>query len=147
MPQYQQRQSAAIEVMSSQLGQIPQYMQQGEQAGLRMPSAATNYGSSQAEQTQHPATTVQRGALPSQYSQEAVDYGVVEERQSQQPTQPPPPSAAEQEALLQEFRQYELHLRTTFEDIIAGRVTDASEKIIGISRWLVGSVVPLGKCA
>lgn len=145
MPQYQQRQSAAIEVMSSQLGAMPQYMQQGEQPGLQMPQAASNYGSSQPEQTQYPVAAVHRGTLPSQYSQEAVDYGMIETQQSQQPPQPPPPSAAEQEALQQEVREYEQHLRTTFEDIMAGRMTEASEKILQISRWLVGNVVNLGK--
>ena len=145
MPQYQPRQSAAIEVMSSQLGAIPQYMQQGEQAGLQMPSTATPYGSSQAEQSQYTAAAVPRGTLPSQYPQSAVDYPMVETQQSQQSIQPPPPSAAEQEALQEEVRQYEQQLRSTFDAIIAGRVTEASEKIVMISRWLVSNVVPLGK--
>ena len=145
MPQYQQRQSAAIDVMSSQLGAMPQYMQQAGQPSLQMPQTASSHGSSRADQTQYPIAAVQRGTLPSQYSQEAVDYGMVEAQQSQEPSQPPLPSAAEQEVLQQEVRQYEQHLRATFEDIMAGRMTEASEKILQISRWLVGNVMNLGK--
>ena len=142
MPPYQQRQSTAIEAMSSQLGAIPQYMQQGEQAGLQIPPSASHYGSSQAEQAQYPSAAVQRGILPSQYTPGAVEYAMVETQQPQQPSQP---SAAEQEALQDEVRQYEQQLRFTFEAIIAGRVTEASEKILIITRWLVSVVVPLGQ--
>ena len=147
MPHYQQRQSAAIDVMSSQLGAVPPYMQQSGQPGLQMQPSSSHYGSSQAEQSQYPAAGVQRGTVPSQYSSGSVDYSMVESQPSQLPTQPPPPSAAEQQALQEELRQYEQQLRSTFEAIIAGRVTDASDQIIPISRWLTSNVVPLGKCS
>jgi hypothetical protein len=145
MPQYQQRQSAAIEVMSGQLSAIPQYMQQGEQQSLQLSSGSSQYGSSQAE-VQYPPTAVQRGAMPQQYVPGTVEYSMVEAPHSQQP---PPPTAAAQEALEEGFRQYEQQLRGTFDSIIAGRVTEASEKILPLSRWLVGAVVRLGnsRCA
>lgn len=144
MPPYQQRQSATIEVMSSQLGAMPQYMQQSDQASLQLPSAPTHYGSSQPEQSHYQQSTVHRESLPSQYPSGGVDYPLVEAQQSQQASQPPQQSLAEQEALQDELRQYEQQLRTTFDSIVAGRVTDAAEKILVISRWLVGAVVPLG---
>lgn len=42
-------------------------------------------------------------------------------------------------------RQYEQQLRGTFDAITAGRVTEASSKLIGVTEWLVGSVRALGK--
>jgi hypothetical protein len=145
MPQYQQRQSAAIEVMSSQLGAMPQYMQQSEQGGIQMASASSHYPSSQADQAQYPTTGVPQGSLPSQYATGAIEYPMAEAQPSQQPSQPPQPSAAEQEALQEEVRQYDQQLRATFEAIVAGRVTESSDKILAISRWLASAVVPLGK--
>lgn len=42
-------------------------------------------------------------------------------------------------------RQYEEHLRATFDAITVGRVTDASERLLSATEWLVGAVRALGK--
>ena len=131
IPQYQQRQSAAIEVMSSQMGAMPQYL----------PTPSSQYGASQPEQQAYPSA-VQPGTLQSQYGSQPVEYGMIE--QTSVP-QPPQASAAEQEALEEGFRDYEQQLRATFEAIVAGRVTTAADKILVLSRWLTNSVMPLGK--
>lgn len=131
MPQYQQRQSAAIEVMSSQMGAMPQYL----------PTPSSQYGASQPEQQTYPSA-VQPGTLQSQYGSQPIDYGMVEH--SPVP-QPPQASAAEQEALEEGFREYEQQLRATFEAIVAGRMAEAADKILVLSRWLTNSVMPLGK--
>ena len=52
MPQYQQRQSAAIEVMSSQMGAMPQYL----------PTPSSQYGASQPEQQTYPLCSTARDA-------------------------------------------------------------------------------------
>lgn len=41
-------------------------------------------------------------------------------------------------------RQYEQQLRATFNAISAGRVSEASEKLITVTEWLLGSVRALG---
>jgi len=141
MPPYQQsRQSAAIEVMSSQLGAMPQYMQPGDQSSIHMQSGASTY-TSQPEHHHYPSGSVGRPTIPSQYGGTAADYGMMEQSTPQQPAQP---SAAEQEALEEGLREYEQQLAATFEAIMAGRVTEASEKIVPLSRWLTSSIVGLG---
>jgi hypothetical protein len=139
MSHYQPRQSTAIEVMSTQLGSVPQYIQHGEQAGMTLP--APQYSTSQPDQAMYPHATMPRAQVPSQYPQ-GQEYLMPET----QPSQPTQPSAADQEALQDELRQYEQQLRSTFDAIMAGRVSEAAEQVLAISRWLVGAAVPLGMC-
>jgi hypothetical protein len=143
MPQYQQRQSAAIEVMSTQLGALPSYMQQNEPAGLQIATGSSHYESSQPESGQYSSTAIQRGPLPSTYASGSVDYPLVEQHATQSHQQQQP-SAAEQAALEEGMRQYQQQLRSTFDSILAARVTEASERLLQISRWLVTNVGPLG---
>lgn len=141
MPGYQQsRQSAAIEVMGSQLGAMPQYMQPGDQPGLQMQSGGPGY-TSQPEHHHYPSGSVARATIPSQYGGPSSEYAMMDQPG---PQQPPQPSAAEQEALQEGLRSFEQQLAATFEAIMAGRVTEASEKILPLSRWLTNSVVGLG---
>ena len=131
IPQYQQRQSAAIEVMSSQMGAMPQYL----------PTSSSQFGPSRPEQQTYPSA-VQSGTLLSQYSSQPVEYDMIEQSSIPQPAQA---SAAEQEALEEGFREYKQQLQATFEDIVAGRVVEAADKVLVLSRWLTNSVLPLGK--
>ncbi|RMZ90023.1 hypothetical protein DV736_g2738, partial [Chaetothyriales sp. CBS 134916] len=113
VPAYQQRQSSAIEAMSSQLGGLPQYLPQPEQQNLQLQTGPSHYAASQADSSAYPSAALQRAPLQSQYG-----------------------SAG--------YREYEQQLRATLEAIIAGRLTEAGEKILPLSRWLTNSVVPLG---
>ena len=141
LPGYQQsRQSAAIEVMGSQLGAMPQYMQPGDQPGIQMQPGAATY-TSQPEHHHYPSGSVARSTIPSQYGGASGDYAMMEQPT---PQQPPQPSPAEQEALQEGLRSFEQQLAATFEAIMAGRVTEASEKILPLSRWLTNSIVGLG---
>ncbi|RMZ86017.1 hypothetical protein DV737_g324, partial [Chaetothyriales sp. CBS 132003] len=129
VPGYQQRQPSAIEAMSSQLGALPQYLPQPDQQNpLQLQTASSHYAVSQPDTSAYTPAAMQRAPLHEQQSQQ---------QSSQQ-------SAAEQEALQAGFREYEQQLRATFEAIIAGRLTEAGEKILPLSRWLTNSVVPLG---
>ena len=64
--------------------------------------------------------------------------------------QPTPQQAQEdastRQAMEEGKRQYEQQLRATFDAIIAGRVTEASEKLVVVTEWLLGSVRALGTC-
>ena len=143
MPAYQQqRQSAAIEVMTTQLGAIPQYIPQQDHRNLQLQPPSTHYPTSRAEQAQYTASGIPTGSLQSQYSASVSEYGASEQ---QAPAQHPQQSAAEQEALQEGVREYQQQLRETFDLILVGRVNDAAEKIISLSRWLVGSVQALGR--
>jgi hypothetical protein len=136
---YQQRQSAAIEVMASQLA-VPQYIAQGEHGGVGVGSASSHYITSQADNSTYGSVAVTRPSLPQPYGAAHAEYPGIE---------PPEPeeTAAQgaQEALDEGLREYQQQLRSTFDSIIAGRVTEASEKILVVSRWLVNSVTTLGE--
>ena len=49
------------------------------------------------------------------------------------------------DTLEDEKHQYQQQLRLTFEAIRGGKVNEASEKLMQISRWLLSSVVALGE--
>jgi hypothetical protein len=138
-----QRQTAAIEVMSSQLGAVPHYIQHGEAHSHQLQPLSSHYAAgTQSEQVSFPSAGMSRASLQSQYSAGGSDYGLIEQQAQQQTAQQ---SAADQEALEEGFREYEQQLRATFDAIIAGRLTEASEKIMPLSRWLTSSVEAMGE--
>lgn len=141
MPQYQQqRQSAAIEVMANQFagGGIPPYMQQSESSTPVQPS--TQYLSSQPEQ-QYGSMSYSRPQLQPPFTPVSAEYSMLEQSLPQQTQEETNARQATEEGR----RQYEQQLRATFDAITAGRVTEASGKLVGVTEWLVGSVRALGE--
>jgi len=138
LPQFQQRQTA-VEVMASQFS-MPHYMPQGEQSSGGVSAASSQYLSSQPEQTGYASLAVTRGPLQQSFAPSTADYSLMEQQEVQEPQE-----AGVQDALNAEMQQYEQQLKVTFEAIVAGRVTEASEKLLALSRWLLGSVVALGR--
>ncbi|EXJ79709.1 hypothetical protein A1O3_07992 [Capronia epimyces CBS 606.96] len=138
---FQQRQTA-IEVMASQFA-VPQYMPPGEQTGVAVGSGPSHYLASQAEQSSYTPVAVARGPMGQSYASTSTSLnlsGLL-----------PRPERAEaggqvvgQTALEEGLWEYRRRLRATFDDIVAGRVTEACEKLLTVSRWLVGSVPALG---
>lgn len=141
MPPYQQqRQSAAIEVMASQFGGLPQYMPHGEQGSVGLPSSSAQFMATQPEQQSYGAMTMSRPGLQAPFSATTSDFPVLENPDPQEQ----PEEANTVEALEEGRRDYEQQLRATFDAISAGRVSEASEKLMHVSRWLLGSVRVLG---
>lgn len=136
---FQQRQSAAIEVMASQLA-VPPYLGQSEHGGVGVGSAPSHYMTSQGETGSFGSLAVTRPSLPQPYGATHAEYSSIEPTESEDAT-----GHAGQEALDEGLRDYHQQLRSTFDLIIAGRVTEASEKLLTLSRWLVDSVVTLGE--
>ncbi|KIW57422.1 hypothetical protein PV05_05972 [Exophiala xenobiotica] len=135
---YQQRQTA-LEVMASQFA-VPQYMPQGEHAGLGVGSSSSQYLTTQPEQSVYGGVPVTRGPLHQPYPGGQVDFPQVEQQPAQGTIEPD----TNQEALRQGLRDYKQQIKSTFDDIVAGRVTEASDKVLAATRWLVGSVSALG---
>ncbi|EXJ80492.1 hypothetical protein A1O1_08637 [Capronia coronata CBS 617.96] len=135
---FQQRQTA-IEVMASQFA-VPQYMPSSEQTG------SSHYLTSQAEASGYTPVAVTRPSLPQTYGTGAVDFSGLEQQQQQQQQDAAEASgqAVTQTALDESLREYQQQLRSIYDAIIAGRVTEASEKLLAVSRWLVSSVTTLG---
>ncbi|RMD43518.1 hypothetical protein DV735_g1624, partial [Chaetothyriales sp. CBS 134920] len=143
VPAYQPRQSSAIEAMSSQLSALPQYLPQPDPQNLQLQTASSHYAASQADTAAYTSAAMQRAPpLQSQYGAAVSEYGLGDQQSQTQTSQQ---SAADQEALQAGYREYEHQLRATFEAIVAGRLTEAAEKILPLSRWLTNAVVPLGK--
>ncbi|KIV91055.1 hypothetical protein PV10_05640 [Exophiala mesophila] len=135
---FQQRQSAAIEVMASQLA-VPQYMGQGEQAGVGVGSSSSHYMTTQAETTSYGNIAASRAPLSEAYGGAQGSFGGVEHTEVQSTG-----GQGGQEASEEGLREYRQQIRLIFDSIIAGRVTEASEKVVALSRWLVNSVTALG---
>ncbi|KAK5945020.1 hypothetical protein PMZ80_002223 [Knufia obscura] len=140
LPQYQQqRHSAAIEVMASQFGGggIPPYMQQSE---TNTPvQSSSQYLSSQPEQ-QYGSMSYSRPQLQPPFTPASAEYSILEQPTSQRTQEETNARQATEEGR----RQYEQQLRVIFDAITAGRVREASTKLLGVTEWLVGSVRALG---
>jgi len=69
-----------------------------------------------------------------------VDFPQVEPRPAHGAIEPD----TNQEVLQQGLRDYRQQIKLTFDAIVAGRVTEASDKVLAATRWLVASVSALG---
>ncbi|KAK5198914.1 hypothetical protein LTR99_000953 [Exophiala xenobiotica] len=136
---YQQRQTA-LEVMASQFA-VPQYIPQGEHGGLGVGSSSSQYLTTQSEQDVYGGVPVTRGPLHPAYPGAQVDFPQVEPRPAQGAIEPD----TNQEVLQQGLRDYRQQIKLTFDAIVAGRVTEASDKVLAATRWLVASVSALGE--
>jgi hypothetical protein len=136
---YQQRQTA-LEVMASQFAE-PQYIPQGEHGGLGVGSSSSQYLTTQSEQGVYGGVPVTRGPLHPAYPGAQVDFPQVEPQPAQGAIEPD----TNQEVLQQGLRDYRQQIKLTFDAIVAGRVTEASDKVLAATRWLVASVSALGE--
>ena len=144
LPQYQQqRQSTAIEVMAGQFGGGPmQYLQPSEASSTVGSGPSSQYLSSQPEQQSYGSMSFARPQLQPPFTPSNVEYTMLEQPTPQQAQE----DASTRQAMEEGKRQYEQQLRATFDAIIAGRVTEASEKLVVVTEWLLGSVRALGTC-
>lgn len=141
-PHFQQRQAAAVEVLSTQFG-VPQYhLPSNEHSTVGVPAPQSQYVTSQAEQQvyaqQIPAS---RSAIPQSYAPVPPEYPSFEQQEVQDTQE----AEAAQNTLKDSVSQYQVQLKSAFGSIRAGRVTEASEKVMEITRWLLGAVAALGK--
>ena len=139
VPQYQPRQSAAIEVLSTQFG-VPQYYNPGEPTSAPGPATiAQQYAPSQFQQPiqYQPSTPQGRSSLQPTYPAGMADF-----------SQPSAPDADQQnpEATKydQAYNQYQEALKQTFENTRAGRLEEAGASLLEISEWLLGHAADLG---
>lgn len=137
VPHFQQRQSAAIEVLADRFGE-PSYLPSNVQGGM----APAQYLTSQPEQVAFQQQLHQARPVPTQRNPQHAGTIPMSEHQYPEDTQAKTLAA---DNLEDEKRQYEHQLAMTFEAIRVGKVNEASEKLMQISRWLLSSVVALGE--
>ncbi|KAI4226075.1 MAG: hypothetical protein L6R36_003429 [Xanthoria steineri] len=139
MPQYQPRQSAALEVLSSQFG-VPQYYHPNEPAGgSEQASTPQQYAPSQFNQPiSYPALGTGRNTIQSPYPVDMAEYP--------QSTAAEVAGQQEQETLnvAEGYREYPENLKATLESIGQGRLTEAGGSLLDMSERLLGHVKELG---
>lgn len=139
VPQYQPRQSAALEVLSNQFG-VSQYYQPSEPIGASgHTSTPQQYAPSQFNQSiayQTPGTG--RGTIASPYPAGMAEYG--------QGSVPEAADQQEQETsnLAESLHEYQEALKATFENIDKGRLIEAGGSLLEISEWFLGRTKELG---
>jgi hypothetical protein len=137
VPHYQQRQSAAIEVLADRFGD-QSYLPSAVQGGM----APHQYLTSQPEQGAFQPQLQQPRPLPAQRDPPHTGTTTMSEQRYSEDIQA---TTSAVDTMEDEKRQYQQQLRLTFEAIRGGKVNEASEKLMQISRWLLSSVVALGE--
>ena len=145
MPQYQQRQAAAVEVLTTQFG-VPQYIPQGEQTANPMAMAQPPYLTTQAESGPYGASIPVTRPLSQAYMGQGPPFGVVETHEDQGQVAAAA-AAAQQQTITESIRQYREQALATLGLAKAGRLNDAADKLMDASRWLLSNVTNLGNSA
>ena len=137
----QPRQSAAVEVLSTQFG-VPQYY----------PAADPTSAPGQMAQQYAPAPFPQQMAYqqPTQAARAVVSTGYTASIADY--VQPSAPEMPEQQESAQDangydaaYRRYIERLRGTFKDVQEGRIIQAGQCLLELSEFLLGQAVELGK--
>ncbi|KAL8655427.1 MAG: hypothetical protein Q9226_003050 [Calogaya cf. arnoldii] len=139
MPQYQPRQSAALEVLSSQFG-VPQYYNPNEPVGASgHTSTLQQYAPSQFNQPiSYQAPGTGRSNIQSPYPVEMADYpqGTATEMTGQ-PEQ-------ETSNFAEGYDEYQGLFKETFENINQSRLVEAGGSLLNMSERLLGHAKELG---
>jgi hypothetical protein len=147
-PYQQPRQTAAIEVLSTNFG-VPQqyYVAGGEGGPTSVPNSAIPGQNVPSQYTPLSYTTqspVGREPLASAYA-----TGMADPNQNSPQAgygQPAYGGGAQADAALDNaYGQYQTELRRTFECVRDGRLAEAGNSLIHISDWLLGNAEALGK--
>lgn len=141
VPQYPPRQTAALEVLSTQFG-VPQYYVTGETTSAPVPaSMAQQYTPAQFQPQlpYQPQASNTQSSITSTYTPGMADF--------------PQPSASEvsepEDQDTSTFDrlhgEYQVALKRTFESTCAGRLAEAGRSLLEISEWLLGHAGELGR--
>ncbi|KAF9239042.1 hypothetical protein DTO012A7_9398 [Penicillium roqueforti] len=142
VPQYQTRQSAAIDVLSNQFA-VPQYFAPEESAGSGVAGLSPYLNAqlqpyNQADPMARPNTTQTFSAPVSDFA--AICSGSMNRvDQPQQESQP-----SDQPSLDEAIGRYQRILCHTFDQTRAGRLVEAGGSLLEISEWLVTNARELG---
>lgn len=137
MPQYQPRQSAAVEVLPNQFS-VPQYYNPGEATSASAPApTAQQYASENfPQQVQYPSAPLERPIAPQPYQQNMTEYA--------QTGAPVPVQETAQDDPVAKYERYQYDLRTINQDISEGKLEEAAPLLITLSKDLLGNVGSLG---
>jgi hypothetical protein len=138
-PQFQARQPAAMQMLPDVA--VPYFPNEPTSA----PAPGLQHHASSGSSYQKQASPGDRAPLLQQNYPGAMGLGGMPQ---------PPPEIMEEEDFQQQFpgmeaayTAYETALKEIFQNIINGRLADASLSLLEVSEWLLGHVVDLGKFA
>ncbi|KAL8655260.1 MAG: hypothetical protein Q9210_001008 [Variospora velana] len=132
MPQYQSRQSAAIDALPNQFG-VHQYYQGGESIGASaQASPAQQYAQTHFQQPlPYQAPSIGHSTVPSPYSTAMAEYPQSGTHEVAEQAEPGRSSHGEG------YNRFEERLRQVFEKISMGRLPEAAQGLLDISEWLL----------
>ena len=140
VPQYQPRQTAALEVLSTQFGVPPYYTAETTSAPAPA-SIAQQYTPAQYHPPlqYQPQVSIAQSTIPSTYTAGMADFAppnAPEVAEQQDPEEP---------SFDQLHGEYQEEIKRTFESIRAGRLAEAGRSLLEISEWLLGHASELGR--
>ncbi|KAL2007277.1 hypothetical protein VTN00DRAFT_8715 [Thermoascus crustaceus] len=139
VPPYPPRQSAALEVLSTQFG-VPQYFAPGEPAGAGVTAVVSQYLTPQVQPSYSQQSPVGRSNAVQSFPVTMADYNPIGTSEGLEQHEQVQESTNVDDA----YDQYQQALRVTFDHTRAGRLIDASRTLLEISEWLVGNARELG---
>lgn len=137
--QFQARQPTGIQMLS----EVPGPFFQNEPTSTSSASGLQHHGpsgSSMYPPQQSPASR----SLQQAYSGSTSTGGASQSGSEAIAQEDLPPPTAE---VIAEYALYNTTLREVFQNIINGRLSEASQSLLGASEWLLGHVEALGKCS
>jgi len=141
---YQPRQSAAIEVLSTQFGVPQQYYVAGEGGPTSAPATAM---ATQNVPSQYPPLgyTTQQSPVGRETIAPAYAAGMNDPNQgSSQGAFPQSNNAQGGSEFDTAYSQYQTELKRTFQHVRDGRLSEAGASLLTISGWLLGNAEALG---
>lgn len=145
VPQYQTRQSAAIDVLSNQFA-VPQYFAPEESAGSGV-AGLSPYLNAQLQPYNQPGPMARPNttqSVPAPIS-DFTGIGSGSMNRLDQPQTESQQQQSDQPSLEEAIGRYQRILRRTFDQTRAGRLVEAGGSLIEISEWLVTNARDLGK--
>lgn len=145
VPQYQTRQSAAIDVLSNQFA-VPQYFAPEESAGSGV-AGLSPYLNAQLQPYNQPGPMARPNTAQS-FPAPISDFTAIGSGSMNRLDQPQTESQqqqSDQPSLEEAIGRYQRILRRTFDQMRAGRLVEAGGSLIEISEWLVTNARDLGK--
>lgn len=150
VPQYQTRQSAAIEALSTQFA-VPQYFPPAEPTGTGVHAVVSPYLTTpqvQSSAAYNHTSPIGRSSAGQPFPTTMAEFtpvGTTGRLEQQPPPQQPQPQPSSEPTSVEEaYGQFQHALRETFDRTRAGRLPDAGRSLLEISDWLVTNARELG---
>lgn len=125
---------------ANQYSMVP-YIASGEHGSVDVGQSPAQYMMVPSNQTVFETTPANRAQQSPNLTVAPASYQLLDQQEAQQPQHTDEGTTSDE----QNMQEYERELRRVFDAILAGRVSEAAEKLLEVSRWLLSSVEQLSK--